>query len=200
MSTIFNDNLYGLGSNVTAVCSDTTNGNYLWVAFAAVSGVCLLKKCSAMNPLQVYYTVSVPVSNINAMVVANGYIFLSVNHASIFSYAYSVSNPLTTFNSMNRPSGITESSVALAVGASNIYFLTPGETTATPAKIVSTTQLNVYVETVQLHVSGFYAVSASGITVDNNANIWVVTHTAPVQLVRAWKVSGVWHIQDTSIS
>ena len=201
----FQDYKYGL-TKITSIAIDTNNGNYLWLAFAKNSNnVCLLKKVSANNLSQVYYTVSVPVNSINAMVVVNGYIFLAVTplssgtYLNVFSWAYSVSNPLTTWNYINNPVGVDESPIGIGVGSTNLYFLTPGIISAEEAKIVSITTSNVYVETINLSQSAILVRNASCITVDASNNLWVGTNTTPSNLIRVWKPSSIWEIEETSL-
>jgi hypothetical protein len=197
MSASFNDYKYNL-SKVTATCIDTTvTGNpYLWIAFAQKNGVCLLKKVSAFNPLQVYYTVQVPASAINALVVVNGFIFVAVTHATYFLFAYSVTNPLTTFSTINKPAGVTESPIGLTTdGSAFVYALTPGIITATVANIIQITGANVFSATIPL--TGITNVSC--ITIDASNNLWCSTNESPASLIRVWN-TGVWNIETTVLS
>lgn len=189
MST-FRDYQYNL-TDVTAVCVDTTNSNYVWIAFAQNSnGVCLLKKVSAYDLSQVYYTVSVPVTKINSMAVTNGYIFLAVTHATIFAMAYSLTNPLTTFTTINYPSGIVESPIQVLVNGTSVYFLTPGLSTH-DATIVITSNALVYSSTIGLMESGMSFHSATAFTVNSTTgDFWVVASTTPVKLLRVYQIYG----------
>jgi hypothetical protein len=186
-------------NKVTAICADTANGNYLWIAYAASGGNCILQKVSAYNLYQPYYTVSVPVSAINAMAILNGYLYLAVTHSTIFSIAYSLSNPLSVFISMNKPVGITESPIALCVNSTNAYFLTPGVSPGTFAAVVETTNLNVMLQTVILNQSNVYVNSACAITIDGSSNLWITTNTSPSFLFRVWLVALTWHFQETNL-
>lgn len=199
--SFFRDYQYDL-TEVTAICVDTTNSNYLWLAFAQNNnGICLLKKVSAFDLSQVYYTVSVAVTRINAMVVTNGLIFLAVTHATIFSLAYSVTNPLTTFTSINKPVGVTESPTAITTGNSAfVYFLTPGVASASVSYVVQVTNVHVYSATIELLVSGVMVRDASSITIDGSNNLWVTTNTRPTNLIRVWKVGLVWNIEETVLN
>lgn len=203
--SLFRDYQYN-STQVTATCTDTTNGNYVWIAFAYNNGACILKKVSAYDCSQVYFTVSVPVASINAMVVANSQIFLAVtplltgSNTSLFCLAYSVTNPLTTFTTLNFPSGVVESPVAIAVGASLIYFLTPGNLSGTAAKIIAVTTSNVFSVTITMQVSAVFVHHASAITVaTGTGDIWVATNQSPVQLIRCFLVTSVYHFAETTL-
>lgn len=195
----YNDYQYGL-QQVTAICIDTLNANYLWVAMAQNNGTCLLKKVSAFDPLQVYYTVSVPVSSINAMSIINGYIYLAVTHPTIFSIAYSLTNPLVTFISMNKPGGVTEGPISLISDATDIYFLTSGDTPGTFSTVVRTNLLNVFQETVVLNFDSIAVHNAISINIDSSFNLWIITNQIPGNLIRLWTTSGhIWNLQQTQL-
>lgn len=194
----FRDYKYS-STQVTAIASDTNGGNFVWVAFKASGGNCLLLKVSATDLNQVYFTVVVPVSSINDMLVVNGYIFLAVTHPSIFSIAYSVSQPLTTFVTSAYPAGVTESPVVLTVdGSNNVYFLTPGLSAGTYATIVEVTSLNVLVQAIVLAQTPIFISNASSFTIDGSSNFWVITANQPGVLCRVWFTS-VWNLQQTSL-
>lgn len=205
----FRDYKYGI-TQVTAIVVDTTNANYVWIAFSQNSNkLCLLKKVSAFDLSQVYYTVQVPVASINGMVIANNHIFLAVSpeptsaSPNAFCYMYSVTNPLTSFTFINRPVGVDENPVALSKGASNVYLLTPGIISATPAKVINVTQLNVFVETIVLQESALLVIEASTIVVDAIENLWVATNQAPSHLIRIFKTAESapdWEFQETILT
>lgn len=186
MST-FRDYQYSL-TDVTAICVDTTNSNYVWIAFAQNSNsVCLLKKVSAYDLSQVYYTVSVPVTSINSMTVTNGNIFLAVTHVTIFAISYSVTNPLTTFTTINYPSGVVESPIQVLANGTNVYFLTPG-LGSNDSKIVIATNALVFSSTVSLMESGMNFHSATTFTVNPaTGDFWVAANTTPVKLLRVFQ-------------
>lgn len=203
MST-FTDYLYNL-TQVTAMIIDSTQGvdkNYLWIAFAQNSnGVCLLKKVSANNLNQVYYTISVPVTSINALTIVNGYITAAVTHATTFSYYFSLTNPLTTYGSINKPVGVTESPIGIVNnGAGYIYALTPGIASGTFATIVQITSSNVYNATIVLDFSAILVTEASCITIDASNNLWIATNTTPSNLYRVWNPGSGWDIEETVLS
>lgn len=194
----FTDYRYNL-TNITALAVDTNNGKYVWLAFANQGGSCLLKKVSAFNMNQVYYTITVPVTSINAMLVTNSQVFLAVTHSTIFNYAYSVTNPLTSSVFINKPSGVVESPIGIGLDGSALYFLTPGVSSAEPSKLIHVNSSNSYIETISLEASGILITDASCITVDTSHNIWVATSTNPSILARVWNSSG-WHIEETRLS
>ena len=209
----FSDYKYSL-TKVTAIALDESIvGNpYIWIAFAQNSnGVCLLKKVSSSNLSQVYYTISVPATSINAMLVVNSKIFLAVTpllsgtYQNAFLWAYSVTNPLTQWTYINKPIGsgdleITESAIALTTdGTSYVYALTPGIESGTVATIVQATIANIYNATIPLEVSAVLVRDASCITIDASNNLWISTNTSPSSLIRVWN-TGVWNIEETLLS
>jgi len=186
-------------TKVTAVCVDTNNGNFIWLAYAANGGSCILEKVSATDLTQVYFTVSVPVSAINAMVITNGYIFLAVISSQYYSIAYSISSPLTTYVTQSFPTGISESPVAAVVGPSQVDFLTPGNAPGTYAAIVSVGTLNVWFQTIVLNQNSVFVNNAVSITIDSSSNWWIITGGTPGFLIRVWSVSGSWNFQETEL-
>lgn len=203
---LFQDNQYSL-TKVTAVAIDPTNApnNYLWVAFAQnSSGNCILKKVSVNNPSQVYYTISVPVTAITGMVILNSQIFLAVtpqltgNYTQAFCWAYSVTNPLTSWTYINTPSGVTESPIGITTDGTNAYLLTPGLNTNN-STIVSVSNGNVWNENIVLNPNSMNIHNAGSITSDASGNLWVVTTTGPTYLIRAWKPVSTWQFEATQL-
>lgn len=198
----FRDYKFSL-KEVSAICADEANGEFLWIAFKKnSSGVCVLRKVSAHDLTQTYFTLNVSVDAINALQIFNGIIFLAVDHSTISLFAYSISNPLTNSYTVNRPAGITENAIKIGVGAANVYYLTPGLLSATTAKLISfsASPIPTFVETVTLQQSAINVTNAKAITVDGSENVWVGTNTSPVNLIRAWKVTGVWHLSESIFS
>jgi hypothetical protein len=196
----FRDYTYST-TKVTAICTDTTNGNFLWVAFSQnSSGNCLLLKVSATDLNQVYYTVQVPVTCINSMVITNGYLFVAVTHSTYFAFAYSLSAPLTTFLTQFKPTGVTESPVAVATDSSgDAYFLTPGNAAGQYATVVVMNNTFTVLEVLVMNQEGVYVNNAVSLTVDSNTNVWVVTKNSPSYLVRIWLATGGWMYQQSNL-
>jgi hypothetical protein len=196
----FRDYKYS-STKVTAICSDTNNGNFIWLAFSANSGSCLLLKVSATNLTQVYFTVVVPVTSINAIQVINGYVFCAVTSPTIFSIAYLASAPLTTYITMNYPVGITESPIAVIAGnSSDVWYLTPGNATATFSALIQASNLNVFEQTVIMNQQSIYVNNAVSLSIDASSNLWVITTNNLGALIRAWFQSGGWDFQETVLS
>lgn len=188
-------------SLITAMAIDTHNSNYLWVAYQKNAlGVVLLQKVSALDPTQVYFNVYVPVDGITSIKVKNNLVFVACQHSTIFGYAYSNTNPLTSWTYINRPIGVIENPIDIGVGATNLYFLTPGNATGEVAKIINITQNNSYVETISIQATALQANNAKAITVDGSENCWVVTDANPSSLFRVYKVSGIWYFAETVLS
>lgn len=186
-------------AEITAIAIDTHNANYLWIAYKKnSSGVVLLQKVSAYDPTQVYFNISVPVNGINAIKLKNNLVFLACDHSTIFAYAYSNTNPLTSWSFTNRPSGVHESPVDIGVGSTHLYFLTPGSISGEVAKLINIDQNNNFVETITIQTSGLQANNAKAVTVDGSENAWVVNDAAISSLFRVYQTSGgMWNFAET---
>lgn len=188
-------------TEVTAICTDTANSNYLWIAFKKNSdGNCSLRKVSAFDLSQIYFQMDFAVDLISQMKITNGLIFIAVSHATIMGFAISLSNPLTSQTTINLPGGIVEKPVDIGVGAANVYYLFGGDLSGTNAKIVNVTNSGSFVETIDLLQSAILVKFARGLTVDASENVWVVNDGTPSSLFRVYKISSTWHLAETVLS
>lgn len=184
-------------SEVSAMAVDTDNGQYLWIAFKQKDGVCLLKKVSAHDLSQTYFSVSVPVTSINAMVILNSVIYLAVTDSTYAIYAYSTSSPLSgsllyTLAELN----LVESPIAMVANTTNFYLLTAGESSGEPAQIAILDSDGNYVETIDLLQSAILVKYAISFTIDDDDNFWVVTENDPSELYRVFNQYSAWQIQE----
>jgi hypothetical protein len=185
-------------SEVTAIAVDDTNGHYLWIAFKAVDGACLLKKVSAHDLSQTYYAISVPVTSINHLIVLGNYVYASVTDATYAIYSYYTSSPLSIYSTFTKTAlSITEDIIGCCKSTTNVYFATTGDISAEEAKIVSINSTAAYVETIALAESGIFAQNVSSITIDALNNLWVIDSGDPARLYRVYYSSGAWHIAET---
>ena len=186
---------------VTALATDTLNGEFLWIAFAkdTSTGKCTLRKVSAHNPNQVFYTVTLAVDKITRLKIKDNSIYVAVEHSTIMGYRILTTNPLTSQTVILRPVSIVENPVDIAVGDSYIYYLFPGNISGENSKIVQITTTGTVEETIDLTQSAETVIKARGITYENS-NLWIITYTSPVNLVRIYTLSGgIWTFTVTQI-
>ena len=177
---------------VTALVSDTNNGEYLWIAFAKdeTTGKCTLRKVSAHKPSQVFYGIDLSVDKITRLKIKGNSIYVAVEHSTIMGYKILTANPLTSQVAINRPVSLNESPVDIGVGANNLYYLFPGNISGEVTNIVIIGLDGVVEDTIELQDGGDIVKFATGITVDDNENLWICTYTNPVNIVRIWENSG----------
>jgi len=181
---------------ITAQVIDETN-SYLWVAFSQnESGNCVLKKVSAFQPDQVYYSIDIAVDEIVDMKISGSYIYLAYNDSSLIGAKYSLTSPLTSSTDFNIPSGITESPVAVEVNGSSVYYLIPGNSSGTNSKISEITTSGVLVENIDLST---VTKSKSFVLDSDTGDLWIVTYTSPVNLVRVYEFAEDWYYTITTL-
>jgi len=188
-------------NQVTALATDTVNGEFLWIAFAkdATTGKCTLRKVSAHNPNQVFYNINLSVDSIVRLKIKSNSIYVAVEHSTIMGYKILTTNPLTSQVPINRPISIVENPIDIAVGATYVYYLFPGDTSGENTKIVQVDTDGVIEETIDLYQSAEIVINARSITYENS-NLWVITYTDPVDLIRVYQNSGgIWTFSVTSI-
>ena len=188
-------------TEVTALATDTNNGEFLWIAFSKdiTTGTCTLRKVSAHNLNQIFYTIELAVDKISRLKVHDTSIYLAVEHSTIMGYKILVTNPLTSQTVITRPVSIIENPVDIAVGDTYLYYLFPGDLSGENAKIVKIDTDGDIEETIDLAVTAEIITEARGITFENDT-LWIVTHTDPVELVRVYQISGgIWEFSVTTI-
>jgi len=194
----FKDYLFNQ-SQITTIVVDQNSGNFLWIAYTAVDGECLLQKVSASDLTQVFFSVYLPVTSINSIKILGTFLYAAVTHATIAVYKISVTTPLTSQTTYIKSTlGITESPIAITTSATVVYFLTPGIISGEEAKLVLFTS-GSYDETVDLIESAILIDNAVSLTVDSNEDIWIVTSDDPTKLYRVFFTTG-WEIEETTLS
>jgi len=180
------------------VVAQAIDGQYLWIAYELKDSVCLIRKVSAHDLTQIYFSISLSVTSINAMKVLNGIVYVGVTHATTAFYLLATGNPISSQTIITRSAVlIDESSIAVTASATNVYFLSPGNQSGNNAQIVSFDIDGYYVETIELLKSGIVVSNAISIAVDSSDNLWVVTTSDPTELYRVYFQSGGWEIQQT---
>ncbi len=177
---------------------------FVWIAFKKDSdGICHLKKVSVSDFNQVYFDVEIEATSLVDVKLdsTNGYIYVLYPQPStrILSQ-YSVNNPFTNVTHYTTPYGIP-TPIEMTI-ADNIYVLVGDSSGGVNGKILSFSS-GSYNETINLGTllqSSETLYEISSITSDANDNLWIVTYTNPVKLVRVWFASGGWNMHQTSIS
>ena len=173
---------------ISMILMDSLN-LYLWLGFKQdASGNCAFQKVSWNNPLQVYFDIDIAVDEIKKAVCDGLYIYLALDDSSLIGRRYTRSTPITTPTDFSIPAGITEAPVDILV-STYVYFLIPGSTSGTNAKIVKFNTSGTYIETIDLTT----VTNAQSFTEDSvTGDIWVTTFTSPGTYVRVYN-DGTWH-------
>jgi len=195
-------NRYGYSpyKNISAIVADPVSPA-VWVAFAqGTDGKCVLEKEFPFQPDQSYYTLTRSVDAIVGLAVNSTSIFAAYTDDTLFLEGFSLSNPISTNQSVEFPVGVIESPIAVWADDNYVYALTPGTTSGENAKIiVYDTSLN-YQETIDLSKSGLDITNAISLTVDDVGDIWVAVYSSPAAIVRVFTLSGGgWDFEQTEI-
>ncbi len=183
---------------VTAMAIDQNSGYYLWIGFQKdTDNNCRILKASTNDLDQIYFDIDLAVNSIRKMCVKSTSLLVAVDHDTNYLYRYAVANPLSTPASIVRPGGINEAPVAFADDGTYLWWLFPGES-AEIAKIVKTTSIGTFQQTITLEQSGDEIHNAISI-VYRDGDLWVVTNESPAQLVRVYLDVGVWKLNITSL-
>ncbi len=177
---------------------------YLWVAFEVNSdGNCIIEKQYAFDPSQTFYTIEREVTNIPKMICDEDQLYVSYEDSELIGEIFSVNNPLTSFATVEIPSGVTASEIPvdIAVNGTDLWFLLPGSSSGTTAKLLLFDTDGNYQETITLDASSMEVTDASSMAIDDDGDIWIVTHTSPSTIVRVFALSGGgWDYQITEIA
>lgn len=169
-------------TKITALCKDAY---YIWIAFLGSGGNSTLYKASVFNPNLKYFTLTIPVEEITRMKDNSANVFLALDDADYVGRRIIKTNPLGTANYYNKPAGITEKAVDLAIDATYVYFLIPGEDSGDNAKVLKfNLSTKVLASTIELDASGDIITDASSMCIDSDGKLWVVTNEAPSKLVK----------------
>jgi hypothetical protein len=169
------------------VIVDITSGQYLWILQANN-----LKKVSASNPLQIYFSINTTQTLIKGFLYSS-YLYICLSDSSLIGKRWSITNPLTTYSTFTKPAGINEAPIDIVVGTLGVFFLIPGNISGENAKIVKMSTSGIYDLTIDLPT----VINAKSITIDSNNNLWVVTNSNPSEYIRIW-LDGTWQFQKFS--
>jgi len=174
---------------ISTMVSDPSG--YLWIGFKQdTSSNCAFQKVSASNPLQKYFDIDLSVTEIKKGFIFSSYIYVALSDSTLIGQRFSLLNPLTTNNTFLLPSGITEAPVDILAHGSYVYFLIPGNTSGTNAKICVFELDGTYSETIDLTT----ITNAKSFTINTTTSeIWVITYSSPAKYVRVYQLSGnIW--------
>lgn len=179
---------------ISFILKDTNSSEYLWLGFSQdSSGNCALKKVSAHNPLRTYFDVDIAVDELVKAKISGSYIYIAIDDSSLIGRKYSIASPLATPTDFDLPTGITEAPVDIIVDT-YVYFLIPGSSSGTNAKICIFSTSGTFSETIDL--SGI--TNASSFTIDDNDDLWIATNDDPAQLIRVYDDGG-WQTATTTL-
>jgi hypothetical protein len=169
------------------------DGKYLWIGYS-LGGAGKIRKVSASDPTMIFFDLTVPNST-NVLKLAKttypypdyAHIVMLIDSPTYIGASCLVGNPINSFQFFSPPLGVTERPVDILTSKENYsytYILFPGHDTniAKIAYYIST--LGSPTDTVDLSKDGTDIHEASGMVIDNNRIIWVVTYTNPAQLVQ----------------
>jgi len=186
---------------ITALCADDSGDDFIWIAFAKDSdNNCVLFKNGAHNPYQKYYELDQDVEEIISMKIGGDYLYVALNDETNIGYMYHKSTPLTTSQALPIPSGITEAPVDVLVTATDLWFLTPGTTSGTTAKLIKMSLAGTYDSTIELNEIGKTVTDAVSLTEDSvSGDLYIGTNTAPAELVRIYEITGGAYDYDVTL-
>ena len=172
--------------DITALIVDQING-FVWACYAQnLSGDCSIKKLFGSSPSQVFYNLPRTLSRINDIAIDSTFIYVAYTDGTLLGEIINQSTPLSNTTTIDRPIGIVEDPVAVAVNSTHIFYLLPGSLSGTNTQILQYTLSGTFVQTIDLAT----VTDASTMTIDASDNIWLSTNTDPVTLVRVFEISG----------
>lgn len=181
---------YSSNEEISAIVTDSAN-DALWLSYKKnASDNCILKRVSAFDPNQTYYTVEIQVEEIPRLIVSGSVIYCLYDSSTLIGAKYSTTNPLSTSTDFDLPESVVETPVDFTFDGTYLYYLIPGAISGQNASIVKLTSSGTYVETIDLLKSGNIVLNASTITVDSSDDLWVGTYTSPANLVRVFDIGG----------
>ena len=189
---------YSFSNNkISAILVD---GYYIWVAYIN-GGTVYLDKVSIFNPYLRYFRATFSVNEITRIKLSGDYLYLSVDSTNYIGIQVERENPLTGYTYINKPVGITEKSIDLALDSNDLFLLIPGEESGEYTKILKYDQSSLTLTTtIELSESGKEITNSRTMTIDDENNLWIATYTDPISLVKVYEESGeiysyeIWEI------
>ena len=175
---------------ISASKSDQVN-KFVWIAYDKnTSGVCNIKKVYAFDLSQVFFNIDKSVDKIVSIDVDGTNAYLAYEDDSLLGEILDQGTPVATTTIITKPTGLVELPVDILVNNSDLYFLLPGSSSGTNAKILKYNTSGVFQDEIDLTKSGVEVTNATSLTVDTNNNIWVVTNNSPAEYIRVDQLSG----------
>lgn len=175
---------YSDNEQITAIKADTAG--YVWVAFAKnTDDNCIIKKQFAFKPDQTYYTLEREVEEVTAIDLDSNNLYVAYNDDSLFGEIISLTRPLTTTTDIDIPVGITEAPIDVKINGSDLWYLVPGSSSGTNAKLLKFNTSGVYQETIDLAT----VTDAISFTIVSD-EFWVTTNKSPAEYIRVYPISG----------
>jgi len=169
-------------------------GDYLWIAFLGTGGISYLYKVSKYNPNVRYFDLNIQADKITKIRSDGSYIYLSLDDDDYIGMRLSKTSPLTSYFYYTKPVAITEEAIDLIIG-DYTFILIPGNISGEDAKVLRFNKSsNSLLATINL--TGI--TNARAITIDDNKNLWVVTYTDPITLVKI--EDGSWTVTTENIT
>lgn len=166
---------------ITAILRE---GNYLWIGYI-LSGVAKLRKVSALDPTSIYFDITISNSTkINKIIDIGTYISLAVDSDSYIGVTIHKFTPLTTYWYHNKPGTVTENAISVAYSPTYLYFLTPGVFPIKSKLLKINYGSSTVSSSIDIEKDGDIIYDARDIDIDSNDNLWVVTYTNPIKLVK----------------
>lgn len=179
-------------TQVATIIADESGTAYLIIAFHKNnSGICHLRRVSANDLTQLYSERDVEAESINKLWIEGSYVYVALDKSSVLGYRYYKYNLLGSTVTFTKPVSVVEEAIDVVVFNNSVYFLTPGNASGEPTKIIKMTLTGTLEEVIVLEESGNSTINnAIGMTFDTTGNIWIVTGTDPAQLIRVYEGSG----------
>lgn len=180
---------YSNDKQITAQISDELS-DFLWVAFAQNSdGDCIIEKQAPFNPEQTYFSLEKTVDEVVAMDLDSSNIYVAYDDVTLLGEIISKTTPISITTEILR-GAIVESPVDVKINDSDLWFLLPGNASGTNTQLLKYNTSGVLQQTVDLINSSETITEAVSMAIDDNNDIWIVTHTDPTKLVRVFEISG----------
>lgn len=187
---------------VTTMVFEDTYPGYVWIAFEPeTSGECRLIKASTFNLNQIFFDITVPVDRINKIKVLTNNIVLAVSSDDYIGYLYSKTAPFSSSLALDKPVGVTQNAIDVVDFFIYFFFLLPGDATGENSQVLKIEQDGDFPTIIDLTETGNTITDASSMTIDDNDDIWIVTNTSPVKLVRVFDSGGgIYDFQTHTIA
>ncbi len=180
---------YSNDKQITSQIADEIT-DFLWVGFAQnTDGNCVLEKQAKFFPTQTYFSLERSVDEIINLDLDSSNIYVAYDDTTLLGEIISKSTPLSITTEISKGASV-ESPVDVKINGSDLWFLLPGNASGTNGKLLKYNTSGVFQQEVDLINSSEVVNNAVSMTIDDNNDIWIVTHTDPTTLIRVFEISG----------